>query len=199
MASKKRNSAVLFCFFMVLMVLMGGCAVSTDYSGGENPMPASWAVASAKPPNKCIAINGEYLIRGLGRLKRDDPLTEIRLDVALGHAFPSNKMPSQVSMAVDEESGTLNYQFGPPVNQKYSVPTDCQNSWFKSEKKSNDLYIGEGGILDYSVHKMELTKAKDGDLIIHFTVEAQSTSFFVFKAHDTREIWSKFKLSGNSN
>jgi len=156
----------LFAFCVV------GCAGSTDLSQVGNSMPSGWSLVVPLEPKVCTSIDGDYQILGLGKVREGSSLIQTRLDVALGHTFPSGGMPSQVSISIEEETNLLNFQFGDPVNRSFSESTSCSKGWY---------------IL-----------ANDGNLIVHLMLEAQFSSFFVFKSHEVREIWSKYEKSTSS-
>jgi len=183
----------------LLIICQAGCAISTDFNENGNSMPNVWAIEAPHESKECVSIDGVYQIHGLGKLKEGDSLIEIRLDVVLGHAFPSNKIPNQVSMSIDEDMSLLNYQFGYPVNQSLSVSVICSNGWYKLEKRLTNQYVGDGANLDYSNRNIELGKTADGDLIIHLMLETQFSSFLVLKSHATREIWSRYERLKGEN
>jgi hypothetical protein len=182
----------LFVFSVV------GCASSTDHIKNGNSMPEGWSVIVPPDLKVCVSINGDYQILGLGKLEQESPLTETRLDVALGHTFPSSRMPKRVRISVEEGTNILNFQFGEPVNQGFSESMSCSNGWYTFEQSRTDQYVGDGANLDYANRILELGKANDGNLIVHLILEAQFSSFSVLKSHEVREIWSKYETFGGS-
>ena len=176
-------------------VCLVGCVMSTQTEKTAISMPAEWSVLSPAESNTCAAIDGGYKIFGLGRQREGDPLQEMRLDAALGYAFPSNRMPDQVNIAVDKESNMLNIHFGDPVNRVFSESLSCLNGWYYFENKLTDQYVGDGGYLDYQFRYVSLGKDRDGSLIVHVKLEGQFSTLAVMKSREVMESWSKYMIS----
>ena len=162
-------------------------------------MPEGWSLAISHNTEECASINGDYQTLGLGKLKEGGSLIQSRLDVALGYAFPSSRMPGQVSISVGKGGNVLSHQFGYPINQSYSVPTNCSGGWYKLEERLSDTYVGDGSTLDHSNRKIWLGKSADGSLIVHLMLESQFSSLLVFKSRDIRETWSKYEVIKKEN
>ena len=184
---------IWFVFFSVVC-----CASSTDHIKNRNAMPEGWSVVVPPDLKVCASINGDYQNLGLGKLEEESSLTETRLDVALGHTFPSSRMPNRVSISIEEVTKILNIQFGEPIYQSFSESISCSNGWHTFEQRRTDQYVGDGANLDYANRILELGKATDGSLIVHLILEAQFSSFSVLKSHEVREIWSKYERFGGS-
>lgn len=176
-------------------ICVAGCVSSTQKGKIENSMPAEWSVVSPPQPDTCAAIDGDYKIFGLGRQREGVPLEEMRLDAALGYAFPSNKMPDQVNIAVDKESNMLNIHFGDPVNRIFSESVSCLNGWYCFENKMTDQYVGDGGYLDYLFRYVSLGKDSDGSLIVHVKLDGQFSTFAVIKSREVTESWSRYQVA----
>jgi len=183
----------------LLVICVSGCATPTDLNKVDNLIPDEWSAVVPPDASGCSSINGDYQNLGVGRFKRDEPLAQTRLDVALGHTFPSGKMPKQVNISLEEESNMLNYQFIGPVEQSFKIFTSCSNGWYKLEKRLTNHYLGDGANLDFSNRKVELGRTVEGDLIVHLILEIQSSSFLVLKSRDTVELWSKYEESKHEN
>jgi hypothetical protein len=182
-----------------LVISVSSCAVTTDFNEGGHPIPDGWSITTPHDPKQCGSIVGTYQILGLGKQKDGDPLVQTRLDVALGYTFPSNEIPNYLSISVEEESNTLNYQFSHPVNRSFTASTICADGWYRAEKQTTNQYVGDGANLDYSNRKIELGITSDGDLIVHLILESQFSAFRVLKSHEKRETWSKYEKIDGEN
>ena len=187
---KMKSTFIQFLFFCVT-----GCVSSTDIGEIGNSMPGGWSVVSPAEQETCASIDGDYQILGLGKLREGALLEKTRLDVALGHTFPTNGMPDQVSIVIDKEANLLNFRFGYPVNLGYSESISCSDGWYVFEQRRTDQYVGDGTKLDHLIRKIRLGKASDGSLIVHLILEGQFSSFSVLKSHDATETWSKYRIS----
>jgi len=176
-------------------VCLVGCVMSTQTEKTAISMPAEWSVVSPPEPGTCAAIEGDYKIFGLGKQREDAPLEETRLDAALGYAFPSNRIPNRVNIAVDKEANILNINFGDPVNRVFSESVSCANGWYEFEKKMTDQYLGDGGYLDYLFRYVSLGKDSDGSLIVHVKLDGQTSFLAAFKSREVTESWSKYMTS----
>jgi hypothetical protein len=177
------------------LVCVAGCVSSAQISKIESSMPADWSVIPPPGMNTCASIDGDYQIPGLGKQREGAPLEEMRLDVALGHTFPSNKIPNRVNIVVDKGANMLNFKFDDPVNQVFSESISCSNGWYDFEQRLTDQYLGDGGYLDYLIRKVSLGKDSDGSLIVHLKLEGQSSTLAIFKSREAIESWSKYKVS----
>ena len=196
MVTKYIRLAILIGFMTYYLV---GCTVTTKLNEGGNSIPDGWSTAIANAPEECVSIDGDYQTFGLGKFNEGEGLTQARLDAALGHAFPSEKIPEQVSISLHKETDSLNIQFGQPANRGFSTPVICTNGWYKFEKRLTNQYLGDGATLDYSISKIELGKSADGDLILHLSLDIQSSSFLILKSRDIRESWSRYEESKSEN
>jgi hypothetical protein len=192
MATKRYRHAMSTWF---LVFCVAGCVGPTESKRAGNSMPEGWSVVLLADPNICASIDGDYQILGLGKLTDGSSVTETRLDVALGHTFPTNGMPKRVSISIDKGANMLNFQFGDPTNLDFSERVSCFKGWYTFEQSQTDQYVGDGATLDYANRIVELGKANDGSLIVHLILEAQFSSFSVLKSHETEEVWSKYNIS----
>ena len=192
--NKRLATSVGFAIFCTV-----GCTASTNFNEGGHPPPNGWSAMILGDSGECPSIDGDYQNFGVGRQAREEVLVQTRLDVALGHAFTPIEVPKLVGITFDEESNMLNYQFQGSVSQNYSTPVVCSDGWYTWTKTMTNKYLGDGTNLDYSIRKTELTKASDGDLIVHLNLEVQSSSFWFLKSQDKRETWSKYGASKNNN
>jgi hypothetical protein len=176
-------------------ICVAGCVSSAQKEKIEISMPADWSVISPAEPDTCAAIDGDYKIFGLGKQREDAPMEEMRLDAALGHANPSNRMTDRVNIAVDKETNTLNIQFGDPVNRVLSESISCAKGWYDFERILTDQYLGDGGYLDYLIRNVSLGKGGDGSLIVHLKLDGQYSTFAIFKSREVTESWSRYKVS----
>lgn len=186
---RKKTTFVLFLFFS-----LAGCVGSKDSGKARNSMPASWSIVVPVESKTCASIDGVYKILGLGKFKEGAALTEMRLDAALGHTFPTSRIPKQVSIAIEKRTNTLNVQFGDPANLEHSERISCSQGWYVFKQRQTDQYVGDGAKLDYSLRKVELGKESDGSLIVHLILEGQFSSFAVLKSHEVTETWSKYEV-----
>ena len=96
---RMKSTFIQFFFFCAT-----GCVSSTNIGEIGNSMPGAWSVVFPDEQKTCASIDGDYQILGLGKLREGALLEKTRLDVALGHTFPTNKMPDQVSIVIDKEA-----------------------------------------------------------------------------------------------
>jgi len=157
-------------------------------------MPTGWSTVFSDDQKTCASIDGDYQNLGLGNTEKKGTLEVVRLDVALGHTFPSNKMPDRVSVLVDNGSNLLNLHFGHPVNLDFSETMNCLDGWYVFEQNQSDQYVGDGTKLDYLLRKIRLAKGRDGSLIIHLLLERQFSSLTVLKSRELTESWSRYEV-----
>ena len=196
MVTKDIRLAMLLVFLTYCLV---GCTATTNLNENGNSIPDGWSTAIAHTSEECVSIDGDYQTFGVGKFKEGEGVTQARLDAALGHAFPSDKIPEQVSISLDRETGSLSIQFGHPVNRGFSTRASCSKGWYKFEKRLTNQYLGDGATLDYSISEIELGKSAGGDLILHLSLDIQSSSFLILKSHDIRESWSRYEEFKNEN
>lgn len=170
-----------------------GCAVSTNFNEGGHPPPDDWSFAALRDSNGCFLMEGSYQNLGLGRLARDEPMVQMRLDVALGHFSSSNKVPESVSILLNRDTNMLRYRLGHPDNRDFIVSATCSDEWYVVEKTLANHYVGDGANLDYSNRDIELGRTADGGLVVHIKLDTQFSSFAILKSRETREIWAKFE------
>jgi len=176
-----------------------GCTVTKNNNEDGNSMPESWFPVIANALDECVPVDGVYQTFGIGKYEEGEELVQARLDVALGHAYPSDRIPRRVSISLRRKTDMINIQFGQPINRSFLMPMSCSNGWFKIEQKQTNQYVGDGTTLDYLNRDIELGKTVDGDLIVHLTLEGQFSSFMALKSRDLRESWSKYEEIKSEN
>ena len=176
-----------------LLFCVTSCVSSTEIA--RNSMPKGWSVIVPDEAGRCVSINGDYQTLGLGKLSEGASLVNTRLDVALGHTFPTNVTPSRASIAIDRRTNTLSFQFGDPVNLGYSESVTCSDGWYVFEQTQTDQYVGDGAKLDYLLRKIRLGKGSDGSLVVHLILDGQFSSLSVLKSKEAAETWSRYKVA----
>jgi hypothetical protein len=178
----------------VALCLFTGCTTTANFNEGGHPLPGDWLIAASGDSKNCLPIDGNYENLGMGRLSKEEPLIEMRLDIALGHFSSSNRIPKHVNISLNNDDSLLSYYLSHPDNRGFSISATCSNGRYVLKKELNNHYVGDGTTLDYSNRTIELGKSAEGDLIVHLWIETQFSSFGFLKSRTKREIWSRYKV-----